>query len=380
LNLAAKDIWFHRSRFVVTTLGVCAMIVATIGMIAMYRGIVHDALLMVEESGADLWVIQGNGHGPFTELSRVPGTLDRRVEGIPGVKQARRFIQYPKQFYFNNRRIGLSVTGLDYPYDNGAWLPLVAGRFLSTGHYEAIADRSTGLVIGDEIRLGRDTYKIVGQTVGQVDVAGDGVIYVSIADALEIDKDLPSEAIMLSRVRQAKAETATFGRPVSAVLITLHPAADIDRIKHIIGSWGDVRVLTDHEQRDILLNGKLHRLRSQVLAFVFIMLGVMGAVVSLSVYATVLEKLPSIALLKLLGARNRTIVGMIVQYSVAMGSLGIVLAIVIAAIFFRYLPRAVFVLPLDVLGVSIAVFAVCILASWFGVRRGLRVKPQEVLA
>jgi putative ABC transport system permease protein len=176
VNLAWKDIKFNHARFTLTALGVAALITATIGIVGLYRGVVHEALLMIVESGADLWVVQGNTYGPFTEMSRVSGTLDRRVEGVTGIKKVRRFLQYNRQFNVNGRRFGMSVTGLDYPHDTGTWLPLIAGRYLGAAHFEAIADVSTRLVLGDRIRLGPDDYTIVGITRGQVDVAGDGLL------------------------------------------------------------------------------------------------------------------------------------------------------------------------------------------------------------
>ena len=99
MNLAWKDIRFNHVKFVLTAVGVGAMVAATIGIVGLYRGIVHEALLMIVEGGADLWVVQGNTYGPFSEMSRVSGTLDRRVEGVPGVEKVRRFIQYSRQFY-----------------------------------------------------------------------------------------------------------------------------------------------------------------------------------------------------------------------------------------------------------------------------------------
>ncbi len=204
--MAWKDIRFNRTKFVLTALGVGAMIAATIGIVGLYRGIVHEALLLILEGGADLWVVQGNTYGPFSEMSRIPGTLERRVEGVPGVRNVRQFLQYSRQFEFNGRRFGMSITGLDYPIDVGAWLPLIAGRPLGTGHYEAVADVVTGLVIGDRIRLGPDDFTIVGITRGQVDVAGDGLLYVSIADALIIDRHAPSEAVLLQRTAQFRPD------------------------------------------------------------------------------------------------------------------------------------------------------------------------------
>src|SRR5262249_41059472 len=152
--------------------------VATVGMIGLYRGMVHEALLMINDSGADIWVAQGNRAGPFAETSEISGTLDRRLEGVPGVARARRFIHLNQQFEIGGQRRPIAITGLDFPKDTGSWIPLVAGRSLYAGHYEAIADRSLGFVVGDQLRLGRDDYTIVGTTNGQVDINGDGILFV----------------------------------------------------------------------------------------------------------------------------------------------------------------------------------------------------------
>jgi putative ABC transport system permease protein len=379
VNLAWKDIKFNRLRFDLTAAGMAAMIAATIGMVGLYRGIVHEALLMIIEGGADLWVVQGNTHGPFSEMSRVSGTLDRRVEGVPGVKKVRRFIQYSRQFHYNGRRFGMSITGLDYPHDTGTWLPLVAGRYLSTAHFEAIADVATDLVLGDKIRLGPDDYTIVGITRGQVDVAGDGLLYVSIPDALTIDRHAPSEAVLLDRIGKSKPDTPV-GRPVSAILITTHPGADLARIREIIESWGDVRVFSQDEQIDIMLNGRLHKLRIQILSFVITMLTVMAAVISLAVYAAVLDKLHSIALLKLMGARDRVIVSMIVQNSLLIGAIGFLCALVSSHIIYPHFPRSVLINWDDVGVLFSVIILICALSSWFGVAKAMKVRAQEILA
>ena len=45
--------------------------------------------------------------------------------------------------------------------------------------------------------MGRDDYRIVGLTRGQVDIGGDGMLFVSILDAQTLDLFVPSEAICL---------------------------------------------------------------------------------------------------------------------------------------------------------------------------------------
>jgi putative ABC transport system permease protein len=88
MNLAWADIRHHVGRFMVTTLGIGALLTASIGMIGLYRGIVFEAMLIVNEVGADLWVVQGHRVGPFAERSEISGVLDRRIEGVPGVTGA----------------------------------------------------------------------------------------------------------------------------------------------------------------------------------------------------------------------------------------------------------------------------------------------------
>ena len=380
MNLAWKDIRFNRVKFMLTAVGVGAMIAATIGIIGLYRGIVHEALLMILEGGADLWVVQGNTYGPFSEMSRVSGTLDRRVEGVPGVKNVRRFLQYSRQFDFNGRRFGMSITGLDYPQDTGNWLPLVAGRTLGTGHYEAIADVVTGLVLGDKIRLGPDDFTIVGITRGQVDVAGDGLLYVSIADALTIDRHAPSEAVLLGRIARSKPDLLPPGRPVSAILITTRYTRDIASVRDVIEKWGDVRVFSQAEQVEIMLNGRLYKLRLQILAFVITMLAVTAGVVSVAVYASVLEKTHSIAMLKLMGAHNRIIVRMIVQNAILIGLFGFAIGLSIAQLIYPHFPRNVLINWDDLGFLFITAIAVCTFSSCLGIAKALSVKPQEILA
>ena len=76
---------------------------------------------------------------------------------------------------------------------------------------------------------------------------------------------------------------------------------------------GRCEIFSQAEQIDIMLNGRLYKLRLQILAFVITMLAVTVGVVSVAVYASVLEKTHSLAMFKLMGAPNKTIVWMIVR-------------------------------------------------------------------
>ncbi len=379
VNLAASDIRNSLQRFLLTVIGVGAIITATFGINGLYRGIVHEALQIIREIGADLWIVQGGRVGPFAESSSIAENIERRLEGVPGVYNARRFIQYNKQFSLFDRRENIGVTGLDFPRDAGHWMKLVDGRYINMVRGEAIADRSLRLAVGDTIKLGRDEINIVGVTQGQVDAGGDGLLFVTISDAQDIEKKLPSEAVLLNRAQKTVDPVTMKGR-VGAIAVEVEANADVEAIRNAIMNWGDVNVLSRDEQEDILLNGRLWRLRIQILAFVITMFVVAGVVISLIIYTMTIEKIHSIAVLKLIGARDRVIVWMILQISLLIGVISFVGALIASYIIYPYFPRTIMILPEDIVTFFVILQIICVLASIVGIRRALRVRPQELLA
>ena len=382
MNLAVKDIRHNLLRFILTVFGVGLLMAATIGMLGMYRGIVYEALIVIDGIGADLWVVEGGKSGPFAESSAVPANLDRRVAGVAGVAATRRFIQYNKQYDIDGVRLRMSVTGIDFPSDSGSWIPLVAGRYLQSNRYEAIADKTLGLAVADEIRLGRDTYTVVGVASGQVDMAGDGLLFVTIADAQAISQILPSEAILLNRAATGRTRMG-FGEEtgsIAAVIVETLPGVDREVVRDTIQRWGDVEVTTIDEQKSLLLDGRLGKLRFQILAFTTMTLLICCAVIALTIYTMTIEKVAQIALLKLIGARDRVVVGMIAQQAALIGLCGLVLAIAISFTIYPRFPRTVLILPSDLGILSFVLMSLSLVASWFAIRRALAVRAQEVLS
>ncbi|MFH1340983.1 MAG: ABC transporter permease [Pseudomonadota bacterium] len=387
MNLAWKDIRFNPTRFGLTAVGVAFLMTAAIGMTGLYRGIVADALLIVDTIGADLWVVQGQRSGPFAESSALASTMDRRVEGVPGVAAVRRYVQFSQQYSFGERSHRATITGLDFPQDNGSWVRLVAGRHLKSSHYEAIADESTGLAVGDHVRLGLDFYDIVGTTKQMVDSGGDGLMFVSINDAVTIAQRRTSEEVLLARAAMGK-QTAQVGNnssvrqdsKIAAVLVTLGPAADPVKVAAAIERWGDASVLSREGQRDLLLNARLWKLRVQILAFTVLILVITCIVVSLIIYTMTIEKLHQIAMLKLIGARNSVIVMMIGQQAGLIGVAGFALALAISRLLFPFFPRRIIIDVADAGMLALVLAGICAIGSGVGIARALKVNAREVLS
>ena len=403
MNLAVRDIRHNAGRFAFTTVGIGLLLMIVMGMGGIYRGLIHEATLLVDRVGADFWIVQGSTRGPFAEISRIPATLEDRVRAVPGVTQARRFVSHTIQREHNGRPLRMVVQGLSWPDDRGDWVPLIAGRPLQQSHFEMIADQSLRLPLGSRIRLGKDVYEVVGLTSGMVGSSGDGLTFFTVSDAMAIQFDEPGEAVRLERAaRRARVESVDLGRlqpllldraaglssgipafappQVSAVLVTLQPGADEAAVRRTLANWPDITVYSTQEQKDLLLSGMVDKARRQLGLFRALLIIISTIIIALIIYTLTLDKIRDIALLKLIGARNTVIGGLILQQSLLMGAFGYVLAWWIGRYAFPYFPRLVLIDPSDLASLALIVVVISTLASLLGIWKALRVEPNTVLA
>lgn len=402
MNLARKDVWHNRARFALTTLGVGTLVMIVMGMGGIYRGLTTDATFLVDRVGADIWVVQRGTRGPFAEISRVPRTLVDRVAAVPGVETEREFVYHTIQREWAGRPMRAAVLGVSWPTDRGEWLPLVAGRSLAQAHFELVADRSLGLPLGKRLRLAKDTYTVVGLTSGMTDHSGNGFMFLTLPDSQAVQFDQPGEALRLEReARRARAGVTDLGRiqpsileraagagsqlpalppaQISAVMARIAPGADAAAIVSAIKGWSDVTVYTHQEQSDMLLLGVVAAIRRQIRLFRLLLTIVAGIIMMLILYTLTLDKLHDIALLKLIGAPNRTILGLILQQALILGALAYGIAYTVGQEVFPYFPRRVVLTDEDLLMLAGVVLGISVLASLLAIWKALRVEPNVAL-
>ena len=403
MNLAAKDIRHNFGRFALTTVGIGLLLMIVMGMGGIYRGLIREATLLVEAIGADLWLVQGSTRGPFAEVSRVPATLEDRARAVPGVAAARRFVSHTIQREHRGRPLRMVVQGLAWPEDRGAWIPLVAGRPLGQARFQMIADRSLGLPLGERLKLGKDVYEVVGLTKGMVGTGGDGLCFFTANDALAIQFDVPGEAARLERqTRRARAETQEIGQmqpllldraagpaaaipalappQVSAVMVTLAPGADAVRVAAAFAGWPDITVYTTQQQIDLLLAGMVDKARRQLGLFRVLLIVISTIIMALIIYTLTLDKIHDIAMLKLMGARNGVIIGLILQQALLIGALGYGLAYWLGTFAFPQFPRLVVIEAPDLLSLAAIVLGISVASSLLGIWKAMSVEPNKVLS
>jgi putative ABC transport system permease protein len=402
MNLALRDIQHNLGRFALTTVGIGMLLMIVMGMGGIYRGFIQDATLLVQRIGGDLWVVQRDTRGPFAELSRVPRTLVYRALAVPGVQSAREVVFHTIQRQHNGKPLRISVLGLSWPLDKGEWLPLVAGRPLRQNHYEMVADKTLDLRLDERIKLGKETYAVVGITSGMVGPGGDGMAFVTVWDSQAIQFDAAGEAVRLERAareRRGQASEVFIGQPslaellsrpagelpavaspeLSAVVVRVAAGADPESVAAIISSWGDVTVFTKAEQEDLLVKGMIDTIRRQIGLFRALLTIIAAIIMALILYTLTLDRLHSIALLKLIGAPNRVILGLILQQAIVLGGLGYGIAYLVGQKLFPYFPRRVVLTDPDLLQLAAIVLGISVLSSFLGIWRAMRVQPNEAL-
>jgi hypothetical protein len=145
ISLAGRDILHGWGKFVFTGVGLGLLIGVTLTMAGVYRGMIDDAQVLIDNSGADLWVVQKDTLGPYAESSSLYEDIYRGIVIMPGVAQAVNVTYFTMQVRHGERDVRSMAVGI-VPGEAGqpGWPPyLVAGRQITRSHYEAVADQDS---------------------------------------------------------------------------------------------------------------------------------------------------------------------------------------------------------------------------------------------
>jgi len=395
ISLAGRDILHGWGKFALTGLGLGLLIGVTLTMGGIYRGMVDDAQALLNNSQADLWVVQKDTQGPYAEASSLRDDVVRSVRGMPGVAQAANVTYLTMQVQRpSGDEARTMVVGVE-PGQPGAPAYLVAGRQLTRDHYEAVADIKTGLTLGDAVRVRRHNYRVVGLTQRMVSSGGDPMVFVPLKDAQEAQFLKDNDTVINDRTRTAN--NPAFNRPgvpglldavqglqtsshnVNAVLVQLHPGWQADEVAESLMRWKHVQVFTRAGMEEILVAKLIATSAKQIGMFLAILSVVSAAIVAFIIYTMTLGKIREIAVLKLIGTRNRTIAGMILQQALGLGLIGFMVGKIVATLWAPIFPKFVLLMPGDAVIGLLATLMICALASTLAIRVALKVDPAEAI-
>lgn len=377
MNLAIRDIRYNWLRFVLTGIGLGGLLGIVVVMMGIYEGALDDALRLPRASNPDLWVVEPATKGPFAEPSRLPRDTRELVRRIPGVAAAGAVTFQSVQATANNRPLRLYIEGYE-PGRLGGPVDLAQGHGLTESHYQIVADASSGLKLGDQVLLGpyRDPYTVVGLTRGMVNSAGDPAAWITLLDAQAIQFAV---APPLERREKAAGRSPLVTNDINAVLVRVDPGASKASVAREIDRWKHLSAVTEKHEEDYLTVFVISKMQKQLGMFMAILIVVTTVIISLIIYTLTMDKLRSIATLKLMGAPDRTIIGLVVQEALVLGMSGYALGVALTATFKGIFPRRVLMEPHDLAVLLVIVVIVCMLGSAMSVRTAVKVDPAKAL-
>ena len=394
INLARRDIVHHLKSYLLTGLGLGLLIGVTLTMAGVYRGMVDDAKVLLRAVDADVWVVQQATLGPFAEPSSVPDDLYRALLGLKGVAQAGNVAYLTMQVSHQGTSQRVMVAGFE-PGKPGGPAFLVAGRPIARSHYEAVADAKTGFAVGDVVRIRRNDYTVVGLTRRMVSSGGDPMLFIPLKDAQEAQFLKDNDAIVEDRKRlaanpavnrpgqpgvlEAVQAIQTSSHKVNAVLLRLQPGVDARAVAGTIARWQRFTAYTRDDMEEILVAKLIATAAKQIGLFLMILAVVSAAIVAFIIYTMTLGKIKEIAVLKLIGTKNRTIAAMIMQEALGLGVIGFFIGKFAATLWAPAFPKYVLLETGDAARAFVLTLVVCALASVLAIRAALKIDPAEAI-
>jgi putative ABC transport system permease protein len=377
MNLAWRDIRHGPGRFVLTCVGLSLLLGVVMGMTAIYRGLVAEALGLIEVAQADVWVVEGGKRGPFAESSRIPRDTRDAIQAHWGVAAAGAVVYQSVEVPHRGATLRVFVIGAEFGRPGGEF-QVVRGRHILKSRYELLADPRTGLQLGEQVRIGRNDFTVVGLLSELSSSGGDPVVVMTLRDGQIVQSQFDPSAVHRDLARPTSATGSS--DLVNAVVVRLSSASAASEVIASIRRWKHLSAISGPEQEAILTRSVVDRARKQIGMFTAILLAVTTVVIGLIVYTMTMDKRKAIATLKLIGAPDRTIVMLVLQQALAMGVIGFAFGAIAIRIGKDYFPRRLVFEPTDTLLLFCVVTVVALLASVIGIRSALRIDPASALS
>ncbi|AEB10624.1 ABC transporter permease [Desulfobacca acetoxidans] len=396
MDLAIRDIRQHLGRFLATVVGIGLLFAIVLSMNGIYRGFVFEGLALINSTNPDLWVVERYRGGPINEQSILPEFFHYSVAAMPGVEKASPFIVYPVERRIAGKSRRFTIVGYDVFTGLGGPKKLLAGRPITQAHYEAVAHQKLGLRLNENFRLGLHTYTVVGLTKEGTSPDGEPLLYLSLPDAQEVIWLPDNEEVRNQRLRiyqslvhpglftvqEAEKYLSRYSiemHRINAVLVRLMPGAQAREVAQSIRDYLYLSVFTTPEQIEIMSQGRLNRPRMQLFLFRTLLLIVCVVIIAMVIFTLTMEKIRSIAVMKLIGAPNRVIIRLIMEQSILLTSCSYLIGWVIIHNTYHVWPRLVLLTPLDDLVTFGLALIGGIIASLLGIWKALKTPPALAL-
>jgi len=378
IHLAKEDIKHTLGKFVVTAMGVGMLLGIVLIMMGVYRGMIADAEVLLDDLSVDLWIVQDNTLGPFAESSRIHEDLKYTIKTVSAIDKSEAITFQNLQLPLPDRKLAVLAIGYDIYGEINPINParLVEGRVLKHDHYEIVVSEKTFYKLHDKIKLGRNFYTVVGITKGTVASGGDPLVYVSLKDAQELQFTYTNKRIQTDRARGIINKDSHL---VNAIIATTKDGYNNDEVAKDIKKWLHKSVYTREEQKIVLTRNVIEKASKQIKLFTIILVAVATIIIALIIYTMTLEKMKEISIMKLIGLPNSLIVKMIVEETLLLGIFAFIFGNIFSHFIYGKFPKNVLLEVQDAWMLFGVVLIASVFASFIGVKKVINADPTAAI-
>jgi len=378
IYLAKEDIKHTLGKFTVTAMGVGMLLGIVLIMMGVYRGMIADAEVLLNDLDVDLWIVQEDTLGPFAEASRIHEDLKYTIKGLNAIDKSEAITFQNLQLPLPNKKLAVLAIGYDIYGEINPINPkrLIAGRVLKNDHYEIVVSDKTLYKLNDKIQLGRNEYRVVGITHGTVASGGDPLVYLSLKDAQVLQFTYTNKRIQTDRARGIINKDAHL---VNTIVATVKPGYNLDDEAKEIRKWLHKSVYTRAEQKVVLTRNVVQKASKQIGLFTVILVGVATIIIALIIYTMTLEKIKEISIMKLIGLPNSTIIKMIVEETLLLAILAFIFGNIFSHLIYTKFPKNVLLELQDAWLLFGFIVISSVVASFAGVKKVINTDPSAAI-
>lgn len=366
VSIARKNLFYNRTRFVITVAGVAFVIGLILFSAGMLLGTIRQATCYVDHTDADVWVTEEGED--FYGFSKIPNSFIEVVSNVEGVQSADTILLHPNNFVRDGQLseqfelIGYNVaSGVGGPWEIREGTTVARDNELVLDYWYA---REQGLQVGDAILVrnpnegGEMSLRIVGLSEGTHSLRAD-YGFASYATAVHLS---PIE-----------------GYTGFILLHTDDPQGVTERVNALDGLDAYTR---DEIKGSITAYwGKVMGMGMGVTSLLTFIVGMV--LVGLTLYTAVLEKTREYGVLKAIGATNRYLYRIIAEQAVIVALSGFLGGVVLSQIFYRLFLLAMPKMELQMhgyllAGVAVLTVVMCLAASFLAIRQMTKIDPLIV--
>jgi putative ABC transport system permease protein len=345
IKIALRDLQWRTRRIVIPVIGAALVLALAIVVSGLSAAFENESARTVALARASSWVIDEGGTGPFLQPSPLPAATVDAIVAQVGEEHAaplvfgRQSVRRSDDSVFEKNQhvnmVGAAPGRLGSPL-------VVSGTGLQ-GYGEAVVDRSLGADVGESIKLGNQSFRVVGQVSGARLLAGVPNVYITLRDAQ-----------VLAFGGRNLATTVVVDRDVT-------PPAGTKSVDNAEAVTDGLRPVVNAQKTIGLVRSLLWLVAALIVGSVM--------------YLSVLERTKDVAVLKGMGARNTSLVGSLAAQAAILCGVASAIAAVLAVLIAPFFPMPSEIPVSAFLLLPVVALVIGQIASLTAARRIISIQP-----